>query len=63
MVHMTRSKANENQSFHALTEKTRRKRKAVDATSSVSKKAHLEDSIDNSAITQYSSSLSLMRIF
>ena len=55
---MTRSKANENQSFHALTEKTRRKRKAVDATSSVSKKAHLEDSIDNSAITQCSSSLS-----
>ena len=55
---MTRSKANENQSFHALTEKTRRKRKAVDATSSDSKKAHLEDSIDNSAITQCSSSLS-----
>ena len=44
---MTRSKANENQSFHALTEKTRRKRKAVDATSSASKKAHLEDSVDN----------------
>ena len=58
MVRMTRSKANENQSFHALTEKTRRKRKAVDATSSDSKKAHLEDSIDNSAITQCSSSLS-----
>ena len=50
MVRMTRSKATENQSFHALAENSWSKRKAADGTRSAAKKVCTEESLHASEI-------------